>query len=95
MEHDTQYERNPEFVYRQIVDQAVLVPIHQDVADMDSVYTLNELGTFIWEHLEAPRTQADLQAVILDEYTADPDVLAADLERFLGEMTLIGALRKV
>lgn len=95
VEQDIHYERNPDFVHRQIVDEAVLVPIHQDVADMECVYTLNELGAFIWEHLDKPGTQAELQAAMLDEYEVSPDVLMADLERFLGELTAIGALRKV
>jgi hypothetical protein len=37
---------------------------------------------------------AELQAAILDEYDVQPDVLAPDLERFLGEMVAIDALRK-
>jgi hypothetical protein len=94
VEHETYYERNPDFVYRQIVDEAVLVPIHKEIVDMQSIYTLNEVGAFIWENLDQPKTRADLQAALLDEYTADPDVLHADLERFLDEMTAIGALRK-
>jgi hypothetical protein len=92
---EVRYERNPDFIYRKIVDEAVLVPIHQDLADMDSIYTLNGVGAFVWEHLDAPGTQADLQAAMLDEYAADPEVLFADLERFLSEMATIGALRKV
>jgi len=89
------YERNPDFIFRKIIDEAVLVPVHQDVADMDCIYTLNEVASFIWSKLEQSATQADLLISLLDEYEADPDALAADLERFLGEMTEIGALRKV
>jgi hypothetical protein len=89
------YERNPDFIYRKVVDEFILVPIHQDVADMDSIYTLNGVGAFVWEHLDQPRTQADLQAAMLEEYAADPEVIIKDLEHFLGEMTSIGALRRV
>ena len=89
------YERNPDFIFRKIVDESVLVPIHQDVADMDCIYTLNGVGAFVWEHLDAPATQADLQAAVLDEYAADPQALTTDLESFLHEMTTIGALRMV
>jgi hypothetical protein len=95
VEQIVRYERNPDFIFRKVVDEFILVPIHQDVADMDSIYTLNGVGAFLWGHLDQPRTQADLQAAMLEEYAADPQVLIADLERFLGEMTAIGALRKV
>jgi hypothetical protein len=92
---ETQYERNPEFIYRRIVDESVLVPIHQDVANMDSIYTLNSIGAFIWENLAQPMTQTKLQNVIMAEYDADPEILSSDITRFLTEMTTIGALREV
>ncbi len=94
VQDEIHYERNPDLIYRKVVDEFILVPIHQDVADMDSIYTLNTVGAFLWEHLDQPRTQAELQAAMLDEYEAEPEVLSADLEHFLGEMTSIGALRK-
>jgi hypothetical protein len=95
VEQEVHYERNPDYIFRKVVDEFILVPVHQDIADMDSIYTLNNVGAFIWEHLDQPGTQSGLLSALLEEYAADPQVLAADLERFLGEMTAIGALRKV
>jgi hypothetical protein len=92
---ETRYERNPDYIFRKIVDELVLVPIYQDVADMDCIYTLNAVGAFLWERLAQPATQAELQAALLVEYDAEPEVVAADLEDFLREMTAIGAVRKV
>ncbi len=94
-QEDARYERNQDFIYRKVVDEFVLVPIHQDVADMDCIYTLSGVGAFVWERLGGPATRAELQAAILDEYGTDPEVVAADLESFLGEMTAIGAIRRV
>jgi hypothetical protein len=78
-----------------IVGEAVLVPVKDNVADMECIYTLNEVGAFIWQKLGAPGTQAELQSALVSEYDADPAIIAADLEGFLGEMTTIGAIRKV
>lgn len=89
------YERNPDFIFRKIIDEFILVPIHQDVADMDCIYTLNNVGAFVWEQLAQNVSQIELQAALLEEFDAEPAVLAADLENFLNEMTDIGALRKV
>jgi hypothetical protein len=89
------YQRNSDFIYRNIADEAVLVPIHQNVADMDCIYTLNSVGAFLWERLEQPVTQSELKAAILNEYAAEPEVLVNDIERFLAEMLTINALRKV
>jgi hypothetical protein len=89
------FERNPDYVFRRIVDEAVLVPIHQEVADMDSLYTMNPVGAFVWEQLDGGATQTELLAAILDEYDAEPEVAAADLDAFMKEMVAVGAIREV
>ena len=95
MSQETRYQRNPDFIYRKIVDESVLIPIHQDIANMDSIFTLNGIGAFIWEQLEQPTTQTSLQAAILEEYDANQKVLLADLDKFLGQMKEIDAICEV
>jgi len=94
-QEEARYERNPEFIFRRIVDELILVPIHQDVADMDCIYTLNDVGAFVWARLEAPATEAELKRAILDEYAADSEAVAVDLDRFLRGMVDIDAIRQV
>jgi len=92
---EVRYERNPDFVFRRIVDEAVLVPIHQDVADMDCIYTLNPVGALIWEKLDPVATLAELQTAVVDEFAAEPEVVARDLFEFLAELEAAGAVRRV
>lgn len=92
---EARYARNPDYVFRKIVDEAVLVPIHHNVGDMDCIYTLNGVGAFVWQSLAQPATQAELQTAVMAEYAVAADVIAADLQGFLDEMTAIGAIRKV
>ena len=92
---DVQYERNPDFIYRRVVDELVLVPVRQEVADMDCIYTMNAMGAFIWERLERPATLADLQTAVGEVYAADPEVVAADVLEFIQELESAGAVRRV
>ena len=89
---DARYSRNLDFIFRKIVDEYILVPIHQNVADMECIYTLNPVGGFIWQQLETASSMDELQAAMMDEYDADPDVAKSDLESFLEEMASIGAI---
>lgn len=93
MTNQQQYEQNPAFIHRQIVDEMVLVPIHQNVVDMESVYTLNTVGASIWSLLKQPASHTELKSALLDEYDVDPDLLEADLIRFINEMLAINAIR--
>ncbi len=89
------YTQNPDFIYRKIVDEMVLVPIHHDVNEMECLYTLNEVGAFIWEQLREPAAPADLHAALLAEYEVDAQEAALDLGAYLEDLAAIGAVTKV
>ncbi len=92
---DTRYERNPDFIFRRIVDELVLVPVRQDVADMNCIYTMNPVGAFIWEKLDRAATLADLAAAIADEFDAAPEAVEADVLDFISDLEAADAVRRV
>jgi len=94
-EHMIRYQQNSNFIYRKVIDEAILIPVHQNVADMNCIYSLNNVGGVIWEKLTEPATKSELQVHLLQEFDADSEVIAKDLERFIREMTEIGAIREV
>ena len=88
------YKRNENFIFRKIVEEMILVPIHQDVIDMDGIYTLNELGAFIWETLADSKTREELEQTVLEKYATDHNTVKQDLQSFLAEMIIIGAINE-
>lgn len=92
MLEQSKFIRNPDFIYRRVVEDMILVPIHQDVADMECIYTLNEVGAFIWEKLDQPASLADLRRAVLEEYAEEPAQVEKDLEDFLNTLTEFGAV---
>lgn len=95
MPSEIRYQRNSDFIFREIVEEMVLIPVHQNVANMDAIFTLNGVGAFIWEQLAEPMTKDNLQTLLLDEYEVDPRVLMTDLDVFLGQMKELGAVGEV
>ena len=87
--------RNPDFVYRKVIEETILVPVHMDIADMDGIYTLNEIGAFVWEQLGTSLTLDHLQNLVLDQYDVSPEIARSDLMTFLGDLWDIGALQPV
>jgi len=94
-QEDVRYQRNPDFIFRRIVDDLVLVPVRQDVADMYCIYTMNPVGAFIWERLDGQATLADLQAALVAEYSVEPQDAAGDLLEFVQELEAAGAVWRV
>ena len=60
------YQRTDEFVARNIAGETVLVPVHRQIGDLESIYTLNEVATFLWERLADATTPVAL-ALALEE----------------------------
>lgn len=94
IEKDARFSRNPDYIFRKVVDEYILVPIHQNVADMECIYTLNPVGAFIWGELEIPSSAVELQSAMIDAYDADPEVIESDLVGFLEEMVSNGAIQR-
>ena len=71
------------------------MPVARTDSEVDSIYTLNELGAFIWEQLESPRSHAELEEAILAEYEIDAETVRTDLASFIEALLRIGAVEEV
>ncbi len=89
------YEKDPTVVYREIAGEAILVPIRRNVADMESVYTLDSVGADIWKLIDGDRSLSDILETLLSEYDADAEVLSRDLDEFVAQLESVGAIRAV
>lgn len=89
------YEKDPSVVYREIAGEAILVPIRRNVADMESIYQLNEVGAFIWGLVDGQKTGAQICAELPEEFNVSAEQAASDTAEFLGQLLAIGALKAV
>jgi len=81
------------FVTRQIAGQTIIVPVRDRSADLDAIYTLNEVGSRIWELLEGPTSTQSLAGRISEEFDVSPEQAAQDVAEFLGELQAICLVR--
>jgi len=88
------YVRNPDFIFRKVVDEVILVPLKQNVADMDAIFSLNEVGAFVWDQLDDSKTLTDLKSAVFSEFDAEPETMEKDLVSFLQSMVDIGAIKR-
>jgi len=80
-------EHSYSVVTRKTGNEYVLVPVVNNIADMNSVYTLNESGAFIWELIDGKRSVGDLIDALIAEYDTDNETAKADLFSFIEEMS--------
>jgi len=89
---DLVYQKNQNFVFRQIDDETLLVPIKDNVGDLGSIYNLNPVAAFVWQHLDGKKTLNDIKDLMTDEFAvSDPDA-QQDLTEFVGQLEKIDAI---
>jgi methyltransferase-like protein len=67
-------------------NEYVLVPIANNIADMNSMYTLNETGAFIWERIDGKKSVEDIINEMMNEYEVDYDTASGDVFSFIDDM---------
>ncbi|MFC2071723.1 PqqD family protein [Chloroflexota bacterium] len=86
------YHKDSSMVARKIANEVILVPIRQNVGDLQYIYTLNEVGARIWELLGGEVTVADIVSALCNEYEVDRAQVEADIVDFLVQLESIGAI---
>jgi hypothetical protein len=77
---------SPSVVTRKTGSEYVLVPITNNIADMNSVFTLNETGAFIWELIDGKRDVEEIISELTNEYETDAATAEADVMDFIEKM---------
>jgi hypothetical protein len=86
------YKRNENFVFRKIKSETILVPIKDNVGDMEFIFTLNEVGAFVWEHLDDKNRLLDIKNMISEEFEVSSQEAEKDLCEFVGQLKEIEAV---
>ncbi len=76
-----------QIIERVVADEALLI----NLANGD-YYSLDGVGTRIWESIDGKRTVEDLANIVTEEYNADKDQVVADVLRLVGQLTDEGLL---
>jgi hypothetical protein len=89
------YRKNPDMVFRKIADELILVPIRQNVGDLQSIYTLNETGARIWELIDGKKNYSQIKKIINDEFGVSAEEVDQDLRLFLSQLQGVGGILEV
>lgn len=73
-------------VTRKTGHEYVLVPVTNNIADMESVYTLNETGAFIWEQIDGKKTVGEIIWLLTEEYEIDVESSRKDVFDLISDM---------
>lgn len=83
---DKAYKKSDSIVSRKIADEFILVPIRQNVGDLESIYTLNEVGARIWELIDGKMEVREIKEKIVGEFEVTPEKAEKDIILYLQQL---------
>jgi hypothetical protein len=81
------FSHSSSIVTRKTGNEYVLVPITNNIADMNSVYTLNETGAFIWEQIDGKRSVEEIIVALTTVYDINKQNAESDVYSFIENMS--------
>ena len=89
---DKIYKKSDSIVFRKIADEFILVPIRQNVGDLESISTLNEVAARIWELIDGKMKVREIKDKIIEEFEVTPQQAEKDLIEYLHQLKEIEAI---
>ena len=86
------YKKSDSIVSRKIADEFILVPIRQNVGDLESIYTLNDTAARIWELIDGERKVRKIKEKITEEFEVTPEEAEKDIIEHLQQLEGIKAI---
>jgi methyltransferase-like protein len=77
------FEQKSNFATRYVGEELILVPVKANVTDMNEIFTLNEVGSFIWKSIDGKSTEEDISKAIAAEFDIDIVRAGNDLGEFI------------
>ena len=88
------YARREGIVLREVAGEHILVPIRRNVAELKSIFALNDVGRCIWELLDGTRGFDAVLAGLVERFDVSPEEASADLRSFVDRLSQAGLLER-
>ena len=83
------------FVTRRIAGETLILPVTGHVANIDSIYVMNDVGTRIWELLAAPTPIANIADTLTREFEVAAQRAIDDVTEFLNVLSERGLIEYI
>jgi coenzyme PQQ synthesis protein D (PqqD) len=89
------FRRSADVVCRTVGSESILVPIRQNVGNLDFVYTLSPVAARIWALLDGTRTVETVIETIAAEYDVPTETAQADAEELLSDLAGVSLITQL
>lgn len=86
------FSKEANCVTRTIAGETIIVPIRGRVGDLDSVFTLNEVGTTIWQLIDGRTSVKQIVETVHETYQVGRQEAERDTIEFLKSLEEVGLI---
>ena len=80
------YRKKENIVTRSIAGETLLVPIYGELANMERIFTLDQVAAFVWEQLDGKRSLKDIRDDVLNTFEVNKEQVEKDISEFIDEL---------
>lgn len=91
---DKSFSKRSELTTRAIAGETLIVPVTGHVGDLDSIYTLNDVGTRIWQLINDQNKVRQIVETIRQEYDVTTEEAERDVHELLNSLAEAGLIRE-
>jgi hypothetical protein len=84
--NEVRFIRNQEVVSRKIEGELIIVPIRSGVGDLNSLYTLNPVGSVLWDFMTEGHTVGEMVERVCNEFEVTTTQAEKDIQAFLDSL---------
>ncbi|MBV8518581.1 MAG: PqqD family protein [Acidobacteria bacterium] len=89
------FRRTADVVCRKVGAESILVPVRNNVGNLDFVYTLSPVAARIWELADGTRSVDAIAAELCGEYDVDEATASADVVQTLTDLAAVSLVSEV
>jgi len=84
--------KSSKFVTRCVSGETIIVPVRSNVGDLNSIYTLNDLGTRIWDLIDGQSNVKQIIETIVEEYDVKEEEATKDINEYIESLEAVGLI---
>ena len=86
------FVKKGEFVTRHIAGETLVVPVRGRIGDLDAIYNLSEVASFIWDHIDGQATVPQIAQSVCAEFDVAPETAESDALQFIADLQRAGLI---
>ena len=95
MNLDTVFQKKGEVILRRIAGETLLIPIRNQLAEMQKIFSMNSIAEFIWNQLDGKQNLSHIRDRVLLNFAVSEETAASDIKEYICQLREANIIEEV